>query len=634
MILYFEEDSMLYEYQYDIAAAFATAVVLALFLIRHNYKSSSSNIFMLILIFNLVAALSDMLANYTISYPAAFGVEIDMAASIIYLLAYNFELILFLLFVNSVLKIPNLKKPIGIACTALVIFEGLALVTTPFTNLVIYYDALLNYCHGPLMNAFYVIALLGLLTSVILIYLHRDRLSSYQVLSLYVFLAGMVGCIVFQSFYPQYVVGNLAVALLLVFIYVVFENPGYYTYRDTQCLNNQAFSGIMQHYSSKKLPFAIIGFELSEYRTILTTQGHQKAGDMTRSVATQLFKIYRKQAYCLSETTFAVVFKNGSNDKLNEARERLYREIKPRIFICSAQSSDIPEPYLNTRAVISAMLESHASELTAEQIKTEIIDKRNRVTEIENYLEQLIETDGFEIFYQPILDVKQNRFRSAEALVRLPFDSPIRSGPDEFIPIAERNGMIVKMGEIILKKICQFTATDEFKGLGVDYIEINLSPAQCAQYGIGEQLLSIIEKNGGNTAGINFEITETAEISGGGLVDSMELLSKHGISFSIDDFGSGFASAEYLYSLPISIVKVDKMILWHAMDDENAMKVLRSTMHMVKELGKEIVVEGVENEDMARVVRENGGDFMQGYLYSRPLPKDEYVKFLKEHHIW
>lgn len=622
---------MLYEYQYDIAAAFATAVILALFLIRHNYKSTSSNIFLMILVFNLVAAVADMFANYTISFPAIFGADIDLAASMIYLLAYNFELILFLLFVNSVLQIPKLKKPIGIACSVLAIFEGIALVTTPFTGWVIYYDGLLNYCHGPLMNAFYFIAMGGLIAAVALIHIYRRRLSSYQVLSLYVFLAGMVACIVFQSFYPQYVIGNLAIALLLVFIYVVFENPGYYTYRDTQCMNNQAFSGIMQYYRSKKIPFSIVGFELTEYNSILRTQGHQKAGDLTRSVATQLFGMYRKQAYCLSETTFVVLFKNGTGEQTKAAEERLFREIVPRIFICRTESDKIPDPYVNTRAVITAMLQNRSEYLTADQIKTEIIEKRNRVAEIENYLEQLIESAGFEVFFQPILDVKENKFRSAEALVRLPFDGPIRSGPDEFIPIAENNGMIVQIGEIILRKICQFTASEEFKTLGVDYVEINLSPAQCAQYGMGEHLLSIIQKNGGNAKGINFEITETAEISGGGLAESMKLLSEAGISFSIDDFGSGFASAEYLYSLPISIVKVDKMILWHAMDDENAMKVLKSTMHMVKELGKEIVVEGVENEEMAQVVRENGGDFIQGYLYSKPLSQPDYLKFLREH---
>ncbi|HJJ48466.1 MAG TPA: EAL domain-containing protein [Methanocorpusculum sp.] len=622
---------MLYEYQYDIAAALATAVILALFLIRHNYKSTSSNIFLLILIFNLIAAVADIFANYTISYPAVFGEQIDMAASIVYILFYNFELILFLLFVNSVLGVPKLKKPVGIACAIFAIFEGLTLATTPLTHWVIYFDGLLTYCHGPLMVMFYVIAFAGLIGSVVLIQIYRKRLSSYQVLSLYIFLLGMVVCIIFQKFYPQYVIGNLAIALLLVFIYVVFENPGYYTYRDTQCMNTQAFAGIMQYYKNKKIPFAMVGFELTEYDSVLRTQGHQKAGDLTRSVAQQLFTLYRKQAYCISETVFVVLIKNGTDEQTLEVEERLYSEIKPRIFICRTNSADIPEPYENSRSVIFAMLEGRSKTLTAGQIKAGIIDRRNRIMEIENYLERLIEEDAFEVYYQPILDVKENRFRSAEALVRLPFDGPIRSGPDEFIPIAESNGQIVKIGEIILKKICQFTATEEFKSLGVDYVEINLSPAQCAQYGMGEQLLSIIKKYGGDTNGINFEITETAEISGGGLAESMQLLSQHGISFSIDDFGSGFASAEYLYSLPISIVKVDKMILWHAMDDANAMKVLTSTMHMVKELGKEIVVEGVENEDMARVVRENGGDFMQGYLYSKPLSQSDYLKFLREH---
>lgn len=623
---------MLYEFQYDISAAFVTLVVLILFLVRHNYKNQSSVLFFLILVFNLISSIADFFANYAISYPTVFLPEINNAVCIIYLLSFNFELLLFVLFVGSVLHEPKISKPINITCGILALLEGIAFLTTPSTHLVIYFDDMLNYCHGPLMNVLYIIFLLAMVVTFILVFVFRNRLNSYQVISLYIFLLGVGACVAFQSLYPRYVIGNLAAGMLMVFLYIVFENPGYYTYRDTQCFNNQAFSGTMHNYKEKKTHFSMAAFDLTDYVHILQKAGHDTAAQLSRKTAAKLYDLYGKNAYCISERTFAVLHKHGTIEDARKTAAELYKAFDEKLFVSCVDSEQIPgDAWVYSWMVAESLLDSHTEEMTAEQIKTQIFDKRLRREEIVHYLEKIIDADGFEVFYQPILDVKQKRFISAEALVRLPYDSPIRSGPEEFIPIAESFGLISQIGESVLRKVSRLLGTGEIRDLGVEYIEVNLSPAQCAKKATDEKLLRIIEENGCKPEWINFEITETAEITSEELVKSMKHLSKCGLKFSIDDYGSGFASAEYLYSLPISMVKIDKSILWNAMKDSNAWKVLRNTMRMLKDLGKEIVVEGVENEEMASLVRENGGDFIQGYLYSKPLPEKDYIQFLRDH---
>ena len=132
---------------------------------------------------------------------------------------------------------------------------------------------------------------------------------------------------------------------------------------------------------------------------------------------------------------------------------------------------------------------------------------------------------------------------------------------------------------------------------------------------------------------INFEITETAHsVNEGVLRRNMDLLIGEGSSFSMDDYGTGFSTANYLISLPMKIVKIDKSILWPAMKDDEALVVLRHTVGMLKALHKKIVVEGVEDENMERLLIDMGCDYLQGYLYSKPVPGDKYLGFLRARH--
>ena len=110
----------------------------------------------------------------------------------------------------------------------------------------------------------------------------------------------------------------------------------------------------------------------------------------------------------------------------------------------------------------------------------------------------------------------------------------------------------------------------------------------------------------------------------------MKELAEAGFTFSIDDYGSGFAAADHLYRLPIRLVKLDRTIIWEAMKDPQAMTVFRHIISMAKDLGKEIVVEGAETSSMVRTIEEAGADYIQGFYFSRPLPEDRLAALLKE----
>ena len=168
---------------------------------------------------------------------------------------------------------------------------------------------------------------------------------------------------------------------------------------------------------------------------------------------------------------------------------------------------------------------------------------------------------------------------------------------------------------------------------GVNYIEINLSPVQCRQVNLVDSLVGMMREYDISPEKINLEITETAQLEGAEmmkLTGIMNRLHNYGVTFSIDDFGSGFAAIDYLVRLPVDLVKIDKGILWQAMEDKVAMMVLKHTIRMIKEVDKKIVVEGVETEEMVDLLVAEGCDYLQGYYFSKPIPQEQYLEFLRQ----
>ena len=258
------------------------------------------------------------------------------------------------------------------------------------------------------------------------------------------------------------------------------------------------------------------------------------------------------------------------------------------------------------------------------------LDAKRRESKIIHIMKNAIAEESFEVYYQPIYCVETKSFISAEALLRLKSEEFGFIGPDEFIPLAERTGMIVEIGEIVVHKVCEFLKSNEATKLGIEYVEVNLSVVQCMQDNLAERMISIMRNYSISTNQINFEITETATANDDALRSNMKQLIDVGSSFSMDDYGTGFSTATYLISLPMDIVKIDKSILWSAMKNEEAFTILNHTVQMLKALKKKIVVEGVETQEMADILTEMGCDYFQGYFYSKPIPPDQFLQFMRE----
>lgn len=185
----------------------------------------------------------------------------------------------------------------------------------------------------------------------------------------------------------------------------------------------------------------------------------------------------------------------------------------------------------------------------------------------------------------------------------------------------------------MLDEVCRFIASDNFREIGLDYIEINLSVAQCMHGDLADKVLDTMKKYNVSPDQINLEITETAVSYGQNIMkNNLDKLSNAGISFSLDDYGTGYSNMRRVIQLPLKIVKLDKSFV----DEQNNPKMwimIQNTVKMLKDMNMEIVVEGIEDEEMVDQFSALECDFIQGYYFSRPVPEDEFVEFIRKAHI-
>ena len=260
----------------------------------------------------------------------------------------------------------------------------------------------------------------------------------------------------------------------------------------------------------------------------------------------------------------------------------------------------------------------------------EAIEKHQRSAIISHILKGAVRNKSFEVYFQPIYSIDDGAFSAAEALVRLRDPELGFIPPDEFIPIAEQSGLILEVGDIVFHKVCEFLQLSDVVELGIKYVEVNLSMVQCMQEDLHKHLKSIMDRYQIPYHMIDFEVTETFSTSDNKiLMNNMSCLIDSGCTFAVDDYGTGFSNTDYLIEFPFDLVKLDKSVVWSATDNDKAMKVLEHTAAMIKSLGLKIVAEGVETFEQVLMLRSMGCDFLQGYYFSKPVPPEQYIEFMR-----
>jgi EAL domain-containing protein (putative c-di-GMP-specific phosphodiesterase class I) len=241
--------------------------------------------------------------------------------------------------------------------------------------------------------------------------------------------------------------------------------------------------------------------------------------------------------------------------------------------------------------------------------------------ELESSLRGALADNQFELYYQPIVDTDTREVRALEALLRWRRPGHGLVGPDEFIPILEESGMILAIGEWVIRNACEQSLAWERQGLGRIPVAVNLSARQFMQRGLADSIQRIVGETGIDAALLEFEITETTLMqSGGQTLEVLDQINRMGARLSIDDFGTGYSSLAYLKRFPVHKIKVDRAFVRELEASAEDRAIVAAVMALANSLQLQVVAEGVETEAQLALLRGQGCRLAQGYLFARPLP--------------
>lgn len=402
----------------------------------------------------------------------------------------------------------------------------------------------------------------------------------------------------------------------------------------TGMLNKQGFSSLVTPLFEVRHPFSmgflmvdnyhelekIYGFTRLESRlTILTDFLKQHSGCVFSRLDNLLFCFMPANSH--SETDWKALLRDLEEDALSSYLKQEGIGIRFQVKIGMLNCPQDVESFEGLMELIdvAAQLPMEREREVFRLSSTDIMKLRRR-RQIDEAVRSAVRDESLFLVYQPIYDVANERFVSAEALLRMRTEQLGFVSPGEFIRVAEENGSILQLTQYVVESACQMINTAKMKDLRLKRIHVNLSAIDCAQGDLASRILDCIRRNGVDTGMLSTEITETAF---GSLPESILAnltdLSRAGVDIMLDDFGTGYSNLNRLYSMPLDVVKVDKSLVDDILTSEPARIVMENTIQMMKRLNKKVLVEGVETKEQAEYLIAQGVNYIQGYYYAKPM---------------
>ena len=246
---------------------------------------------------------------------------------------------------------------------------------------------------------------------------------------------------------------------------------------------------------------------------------------------------------------------------------------------------------------------------------------------LEQRLRKAVESRDFKLFYQPLVSLTDGKMVGAEALIRWRDAELGDISPSEFIPIAEESGLIVSLGDWVVREACRARQEWRMQGLDVPPVSINMAGVQLRQLGCVEGLLDVLNEYGVSPNEIEVEVTETGLLDTSAVSrENLVRMRNAGIRIALDDFGVGFSSLAHLRDLPIHRLKIDRSFTVECMRDARTLTIVKAVIEMARSLGINVTAEGIETQAQQTWMQHLGCDSAQGYLFARPMNGDDFVK--------
>lgn len=631
-----------YVLYFDFAAVILMVALGNHFFYSKTIKNQRLNIFGVLIMTISLATILDIV-SVVLNAKMCIPVWALYVLNAVYLQMVSFVTCIFVIYVYIIC---NDGKVIGareyLIASSLEMVYGLLLLLTPINHWIFYIDENHRYWHGKYSYVMYVVAVLYILFGILYAYRNKRKLSAWTRFSLLFYPFAMILVIILQILIPNILLMQFVEAIACQLIIFSIENPQDYKNKEFDIYNTKAFREAFQYEVAKNRSFKMLFFKVAGIKSVNDLMGINAGREALKVVIDYMIQIVNRRKFYYLDDDILCIMADYSDEEWAKIREQIIDRFRRSfeidripltfdVYMCMVSYPDKAACLDDAIEMMSYALRESES-VTHKPIvyaDAHILEQGHRETQIAQVLKNAVKEKKFIVYYQPIFNINEGRATRAEALVRLVDEEMGFISPDEFIPIAERNGLIVDIDSIVLNEVCRFVSENRLWEKGLDKIDINLSAVQCMQEDLSNKIIDVMDAYKVPYKMFNLEITETAAIaSEENLRRNMEKLMSKGVNFSVDDYGTGFSNVSTIIDYPFTVVKIDKNMLWKAMKNRQAMMALKHTIEMLFDMGLEIVTEGIEDKDMSELLRELHCYLHQGFYYSRPIPAAQFLEYI------
>ncbi|NBK97093.1 MAG: EAL domain-containing protein [Erysipelotrichia bacterium] len=621
---------MEYNISYEVSALAFLLIIVVHFFFRRKYISLQGKIYSFYVLFIFFNIVTDIISTKMIASASQVPLVLNYIVNEVYICSL---LCIPAIFYIYVLSLTHLIKKKILLVSSIPIIIGLTMAClNPFNELLFYFDEQERYLHGVANIYLYINALIYFMSAFVIIFVKRKQLKPTLFLTLVSIILMFFAGLVYQHLYPQNIIVGLGAVISQLLLYITMENPDMYCDSLTGVLNEEAMKAKVNTYyrQGKQATFVLIS--IRDLKMINDVFSRFYGDEVLKQIATYLIGESDDQSvFRINGDIFIVVCEDedASFQLLHKILERLKQEWEINHV---GVKMDASLAVMNMRNYQNAnelflMLEHVLVEMKKKGKKMiYVVDEEEtkklvRSATIQRALSDVIAKEKMEIAYQPLFD-RHGKLRGLEALARLNLIKYGYVSPEEFIRLAETNGMILKLGIIIIKEV--FTFMRENKKYFQDHmrVSINLSVIQIMKPMFAIELLALIDEYEINARNIVLEITESEAIySNPTVLENLQLLHDANIELAMDDYGSGYANLDNMIDIPFKAIKLDKLVIWNSMHNRKARVILVNTVRMLQQLNFEIVAEGIESKEYFDDMKTLSFDLYQGYYFSKPLSK-------------
>lgn len=624
---------------YELAAVtFMIAATLVFYRQRH-LRVYRSSLFFWLMVLGVVTAVCDVLCGAVMyrSVPVWLGTvvwSVFLTVSMIYSVTYSLyamELLHRLDYIYDKKLLWCVPFTVGV----------LAIVTTPFTGMLYSFDHQGMFQRGTWYYFIAGICIVYILVPLLLMrkvtFVSKRTRQWIVAIPAAVVTAKILQYAVFPNFLFAYAVNSVVVFCCYLFL----QNSDYYMDEVTGFFKMHGFEETVREKMAYKEECCVLIIRIINYNAMTEMYEDSKLTAIQAAMADLMQKeCGDKDYYHIAASTFAILLPNEKETK--EVHQR-FVDVMPKIWTIDGEEiiheycfyevniqddCDSVEELLQRIAYARSDHQGHhkAGELiplTHDAVKP--AEEKQMVAEL---VEQAVIDNSIEIYFQPIYSLEKGRVTSLEVLSRLKDKDKNFINPEFFIHVAEENRDIIALGEQIYRKACIFATQNHIFEMGIDDININLSPVQCCYEELAQDLIRIAGEYGIPMSRMHLEITESGIMDKEEIRETLEELRSSGAKIALDDLGTGYSNVSSIVSLPVDYVKIDKSLVWSYGRGEN--KYLDQLVPMIHAEGKRIISEGIETQEHIDIFKRLKGDFLQGYFYSKPLPEREFLQYLRE----